>query len=213
LVTPIELAIDAELNVEIQRFANDWLFKWHGMNYEGGKTDVEDFLGGRIHFAGGEFGHQQQTIYWQAVDRYLRQKTHSVFRQWDSETQTYSLPTRRSSVDGVERALGRFIAQILSQASETDRRLRGKGDPQNVLPFAQTPGQGDGAGGEVAYLAAAHRALVDLAIFEQTPKVVAPISVWKGIEAFYSDNKGLIWFVTAIVGVCSAGGAALHLLN
>jgi hypothetical protein len=65
-VTPVELSIDAELNVEIQRFANDWLFKWHGMTYEGGKTDVEDFRGGRIHFAGIKFGHQQQAIYWQA---------------------------------------------------------------------------------------------------------------------------------------------------
>src|SRR6266481_6036099 len=75
-MTPVELSIDAELNVEIQRFNNDWLFRWHGMTYEGGKTDVEDFRGGRIHFAGIKFGHQQQAIYWQAIDRYLRQKTH-----------------------------------------------------------------------------------------------------------------------------------------
>lgn len=210
MITPIELSIDAELNVEIQRFVNDWLFKWHGMTYEGGKTDVEDFLGGRIHFAGIKFGHQQQTIYWQAIDRYLRQKTHAVFSQWDAQTQTYSLANRRSSIDGVEQALGRFVTQILSRALETDKRLRGSGYPQGVMPFVPASGQGGGAGGEVAYLAAAHRALVDQAIAEQTPQVIAPLSHWKWIETFYSNNKGLIWFGGALIAI---GSTALHLLT
>jgi hypothetical protein len=209
MVTPVELSIDAELTVEIQRFANDWLFKWHGMTYEGGKTDVEDFRGGHIHFAGIKFGHQQQSIYWQAIDRYLRQKTHAVFKQWDAETQAYSLANRRSSIDGVERALGRFVAQILSRSTETDRRLRGSGYPQSVIPFVPTPGKGGAVGGELAYLAAAHRALVDQAIAEQTPKVVLPVSHWKWIETFYSNNKGLIWFAGAVIAI---GSAALHFL-
>ena len=195
-MTPVELSIDAELNVEIQRFDNDWLFKWHGMTYEGGKTDVEDFRGGRIHFAGIKFGGQPQTIYWQAIDRYLRQKTHAVFKQWDTETQNYPLATRRASIDGIERALGRFIAQILSRALETDKRLRGSGNPQNVMPYTPPPGQG-GVGGEVAYLAAAHRALIDQAIKEQQAQT--PRSYWKWLETFYANNKGLTWLCTAIL--------------
>jgi hypothetical protein len=126
------------------------LFKWHGMSYAGGHTDVEDFRGGRIHYSGIKFGHQQQTVYWQAIDRYLRQKTHAVFKQWDAETQMYPLVTRRKSIDGVERALGRFVARILLDAVETDRRLRGGGYPQNVAPFVPATGQGS-VGGEVAY--------------------------------------------------------------
>jgi hypothetical protein len=204
MVTPVELSIDAELSAEIQRFANDWLFKWHGMTYEGGKTDVEDFRGGRIHFAGIKFGQQQQAIYWQAIDRYLRQKTHVVFRQWDAETQTYPLATRRSSIDGVERALGRFVAEILSRALETDKRLRGSGYPQSVMPFVPTPGQGGGVGAEVAHLAAGHRTLTNQVIAEQTPKVVEPLSYWKWIEAFYSNNKGLIWFIGILVAITTA---------
>jgi hypothetical protein len=74
-VTPVELSIEAELNLETQRFNNDWLFKWHGMTYEGGKTDVEDFRGGRIHLSGVTFGSQQQTIYWQAIDVYSELST------------------------------------------------------------------------------------------------------------------------------------------
>jgi hypothetical protein len=42
-MTPFELYLEGELNIEWQRFANEWLFKWHGMTYEGGVTDVDDF--------------------------------------------------------------------------------------------------------------------------------------------------------------------------
>jgi hypothetical protein len=209
MMTPVELSIDAELIVEARHFANDWLFKWHGMTYDGGKTDVEDFRGGRIHFAGVKFGHQQQAIFWQAIDRYLRQKTYAIFRQWEAETQSYPLVTRRSSIDGVERALGRFVAQILSRALDTDKRLRGSGYPESVTPYVPTPGKGGGVGGEVARLAEAHRSLIDQAMAGQTPKLVTPVSYWKWIESFYSNNKGLIWFVGILLAI---GSTALHFL-
>ena len=107
-MTPVELSIDAELNVEIRRFHNDWLFKWYGMTYEGGLTDVEDFQDGRIRLGGVTFGAQQQAIYWQAIDLYMRQKVHAVFKEWDVGTQSYPTATRRSSIDG-----GRTVARAL----------------------------------------------------------------------------------------------------
>jgi hypothetical protein len=59
-MTPFELSVEHDLNIEQQKFANDWLFKWHGMTYEGGSTDVDDFRGGRIRYRGIKFGQQQQ---------------------------------------------------------------------------------------------------------------------------------------------------------
>jgi hypothetical protein len=47
-VTPFEVALEHELEAEWRRFANEWLFKWHGLSYEGGKVDVDSFAGGRI---------------------------------------------------------------------------------------------------------------------------------------------------------------------
>jgi len=87
---PFELSLESDLNVEWQRFANEWLFKWHGMTYEGGVTDVDDFRGGRIHYGGIRFGGQQQQIYWQAIDRYLNQKIHSTYKDWDERTPSIS---------------------------------------------------------------------------------------------------------------------------
>jgi hypothetical protein len=190
-VTPVELSIEADLNLETQRFNNDWLFKWYGMTYEGGNTDVEDFRGGRIHFSGITFGYQQQTIYWQAIDVYLRQKTHAIFKQWDSDSKSYPLTTRRASIDGVEQTLKRFVARILSLSLNTEKRLRGNGNP--YIPSSDQTY----SGGEISYLAAAHRALIDQAIEEQ--KAQTPRSYWKWLEAFYANNKGLTWLCTAIL--------------
>jgi hypothetical protein len=86
MMTPFEVYLESELNIEWQRFANEWLFKWHGMTYEGGVTDVDEFRGGRIRYRGIKFGRQQQEIFWQSIDRYLIQKVHEIFRRWDTET-------------------------------------------------------------------------------------------------------------------------------
>jgi hypothetical protein len=194
-VTPVELSIDAELIVEIQRFDNDWLFKWYAMTYEGGLTDVEDFRGGRIRLGGVMFGSQQQDIYWQAIDRYMRQKVHAVFKQWDIDSKDYPLATRRASIDGIEQSLHRFVIQILQRSLATDKRLRKGGNP---IAHSRPAGQG-GVGGEVGYLAGAHRALIDQAIEEQKPKAVPAVPHWKWFERVYNENRGSIWVCTVIL--------------
>ena len=123
-MTPFELSLEHDLNIEGQRFGDDWLFSWHGMTYEGGKTDVDDFRGSRIRYAGIQFGDQQQQVYWQAIDRYLMLKVHETFQRWEAETSGYSSKIRLNSIDGVERSLHQFLTRILQQSLETARRLR-----------------------------------------------------------------------------------------
>src|ERR1700677_144132 len=79
--------------------------------------------------AGSKFGGQQQQIFWQAIDRYLIQKVHEVFKRWDAETATYPAKIRRASIDGIERSLRKFVHGILQRGLDTDRRLRGMGHP------------------------------------------------------------------------------------
>lgn len=134
-VTPFELSLERELNVERQRFDNQWLFKWHGMTYAGGVTDVEDFRGGRIYYGGIKFGYQQQQVFWQALERYLLLQIHEAFKKWDAETTRYSLETRLRSIDGVSQKLRIFVRQLNVRAVETDRRLRGQGYSGSVKLF------------------------------------------------------------------------------
>jgi hypothetical protein len=102
-MTPFELSLENDLHIEWQRFANDWLFKWHGMTYDGGVTDVDDFRGGRIHYRGIKFGHQQQQVFWEAVERYLIHKVHEIFKRWETETAVYPAEIRLPSIDRMER--------------------------------------------------------------------------------------------------------------
>jgi len=137
-MTPFNLTLQSDLDVESQRFENKWLFMWHGMTYQGGKTDVDDFCGGRIQYSGIKFGDQQQQIFWRTIDRYLNQKTHESFKRWDGETQGYSRNLRSSSLNETSACLRGFVTKIIHRATDTDRRLRGAGFPHRVDAFNST---------------------------------------------------------------------------
>jgi hypothetical protein len=201
-MTPFELSLENDLHVEWQRFTNDWLFKWHGMTYEGGVTDVDDFLGGRIHYSGIKFGDQQQQIFWQAIDRYLLQTAHDIFKRWNAETATYPAAIRLTSIDGTERGLRQFVHRIIQHALDTDRRLRGMGYPENVKHF-DSSGNISRAEVEITRLAHAHRALLDEKIKKERPQAARFLSR-KWLEDFYANNKGLIWFGGLAVAIIEA---------
>jgi hypothetical protein len=171
-MTPFELSLEMELNVEQQRFENQWLFKWYGMTYAGGATDVEDFRGGRIHYGGIKFGHQQQQIFWQALERYLLQEVHGVFKKWAVETKGYSPDTRLRSIDGVSQKIRIFVQQVNVRAVETDRRLRGKGYPSSFQPSDSTA-QMSRAEAEILRVAEAHRQL----LVEEIEKAAADLGL------------------------------------
>jgi hypothetical protein len=83
--TPFEIKVQNELDLEWQRFNNEWLFKWHALGY-GGKVEVDAFDGQKIHYGGIKFGDQQQAVFWQAIGRYLNHKVHDYFKRWETET-------------------------------------------------------------------------------------------------------------------------------
>lgn len=135
MLTPFELFLKSELDNERLRFGSEWVFKWHQINIEGRSTDVDDFKGGRIRLGGVKFDGQPQAIYWNTLRRYLQQKIHSTFRQWDEKCREYSATQRISSLDGTAGLLESFVGQLVEKAADTDRRLRGRGYPQNVAAY------------------------------------------------------------------------------
>src|ERR1700676_3495172 len=135
-MTPFELNLGHDLDIERQRFGNDWLFKWHSMNIDGRIVDVPSFDGGRI-ARNGRFEGQAQSLYCQAIGRYLNGKVHETFQKWDQDTRSYPPAQRSSSLDGTERLLGQFVASVAGRALETDRALRGRGSPVTDTPSTE----------------------------------------------------------------------------
>jgi hypothetical protein len=206
-VTPFELSLESDLQVEWQRFANGWFFKWHGMTYEGGATDVDDFRGGRIHYVGIKFGHQQQQVFWQAVGRYLNQKIHEVFKRWDTETAMYPEHIRLPSIDGTERMLKQFVARIVAHGVDTDRRLRGSGYPESVSAYDGAHVEGP-AMAEIGQLAHAYRNVLAEQNRKEVPKPLSPLTrSAKWIDESYAKHPGLIWLGG---GIASAAIWAWH---
>jgi hypothetical protein len=158
-MTPFELSLAHELDIERQRFGNEWLFKWYCLNMEGRTVDVPSFDGGRITIGGVLFQGQAQSIYWQSIGRYLKGKVHETFQKWDLDTRSYPSALRSSSLDGTERLLGQFVASVAVRALETDRALRGRGSPLTDTPI-EGSGMHSGANVEIHRLALAHRALL-----------------------------------------------------
>lgn len=207
VMTPFDLTLENELNVEVQRFNNGWLFKWYGMTYAGGQTDVDDFRGGRIQYAGIKFDHQQREIFWDAIDRYLDQKVHETFKQWDAETPGYSIEVRRKSIDSVERTLRRFVSRIVAHGKETDQRLRGNGHPERVSPADDIVAHVY-TEAEISNLAVSHRMLLDqnermkeaeqaAAASPQKPTEILSLKLgWAGISIDLKEvaRRGLRWW-------------------
>jgi hypothetical protein len=198
-MTPFELKIRNELDVEWQRFANKWLFPWHQMKMEGQSFTVEDFRGGIISYGGIKFGDQQQQVFWFAIEHYLKQKSHEVFQRWDVETKEYPAALRSSSLNGTTNFVRNFHGCILKQAVDTDQRLRGDGNPpKDVTAYAEFAGVI--AGTEIQKLSDAYRALLPLPTVERVEpekaeglkdKVLDAINLRPGMFGFSVDLKKL----------------------
>ncbi|MDP3740082.1 MAG: hypothetical protein Q8R02_22045 [Hyphomonadaceae bacterium] len=135
ITTPFEIELVAQLDIERLRFSNEWLFPWHQINMPDRSVNVEDFKGGRITFGNTAFEGQAREIYWLAIGRYLTQEIHSVFRKWDTATINYPAIRRFSALDGAEGLLLSFITQTIERAVDTDKRLRGRGFPRDVVLY------------------------------------------------------------------------------
>lgn len=202
-MTPFELSLQSDLHVEWQKFASDWLFKWHGMTYEGGVTDVDDFKGGCIHYSGIRFEKQQQQVFWDAVRLYLRQTVHKIFKRWDEETKTYPDHIRGGALEFTDRHLEQFVDTIVKLGVDTDRKLRSVGLPE-VVSLYDASSVEDGTKYEIDRLARAHRELMwELQNKPRREPLFFQIGKW--IEDFYANRKGLIWLGGLIAAAIGAG--------
>jgi hypothetical protein len=158
-MTPFELSLQHDLNVEQQRFDSDWLFKWYGMTYEGGTTDVEDFKGGRITYGGILFEGTPPLVFWNAVERYLLKQVHASFQRWDQETASYPAAARRPCLERTEGLIRAFVATVVQRAVKTDQALRGRGTPKTDMPAGSSEAHAQ-ANAAIHQLALAHMTMI-----------------------------------------------------
>ena len=199
-MTPFEVTLRHELDTEYNRFINAWLFRWHSIGE--GEVDLEDFFGGRFHLGGVAFHGGVQRSFWRSVEKYLVDKAHGIFAQWDGATKGYPEKSRRSSLEGIGHELRDFTRRIMERAVTTDRALRGNGNPQSVEKYNAT-GHHSHVNAEIFRLVAAHGTLI-----EKSRDL--PLRLRERIENYLANHKGIIGLIGLLVAIF-LGGAKLFL--
>ena len=130
--TPFEIEFGHRLESQVSQFCNNWLFPWHNINITGTTVDVEDFFGGRFHTGGIRFEGQVQQLYWRSVEKYITDAVIEHFRDWHRSTEKYSNVSKHQSLARTTGLINAFASRVLKEANSTDRRLRGRGFPDEA---------------------------------------------------------------------------------
>jgi hypothetical protein len=197
-ITPFELALRHEVEEDYMRMANGWFFKWHNLTIPNRVVEVEDFYGGNFAVGGIVFQGQIQELYWRSVGKHLVDRVHRGFWQWETASASYPLNLKSASLDALERILNGYIARIVQLATDTDRALRGRGDPKSVQPYNDN-GYHAQANAEVVRLKLAH-----LALLPKGEAKVEKVSWIKKVEEHFTKWRGVYAAVglgIAVVGL------------
>ncbi len=106
--------------------ANEWFFKWHHIG-RNTSMEIESFNGRNINLGGLTFSGSARDVYWDTIQRYLRQKVGSITDDLETELQKYPVLIRMKALDESLGIVRQFAAKIRRAAVEKDRILRGNG--------------------------------------------------------------------------------------
>lgn len=125
-LSPTAARLQLNLDGEYMRMQNEWFFAWHHIGGERG-VEIDGFNGRKIAFSGIKFSGSAQDVYWDTIQRYLRQKIGALFDDLEGELRRYPSDTRRRTLNEARGLILRFAAKIKRAAIEKHRVLRGDG--------------------------------------------------------------------------------------
>lgn len=106
--------------------ANEWFFKWHQIGRDQ-SAEIDSFDGRMIHYGGVKFDGTPRQVYWQTIERYLRQKVGDIFDRLEQQLKDYPVHVRRKALKETRDLVVRFAINIRKAAVVKDRILRGDG--------------------------------------------------------------------------------------
>lgn len=124
--TPIAARLDLELETEARNMWNQWFCKWHYLKEPRG-VQIDGFDGRMISMGGIEYGGTPEDVYWDAIQRYLKQKVSALFDQLEEEMKQYPQDVRARALNESEGLIISFANKIRRDAAKKDRVLRGDG--------------------------------------------------------------------------------------
>ncbi len=90
-------------------------------------VEIESFNGRPICYGGIKFDSTARDVYWDTIQRYLRQKVGAVFDDLEKELKSYPIDVRDQALTEARSLLLHFCGRIRAITIEKDRILRGNG--------------------------------------------------------------------------------------
>jgi hypothetical protein len=139
--TPFANRLWLELDNEFLRMLNEWFFKWHHIK-GASRVEIDSFAGRPICYSGISFFGSARQVYWDTIQRYLRNKVQSLFEAVEVEIKSYSPDLRIVALEDLTRIITGFAHKVRREAVKKDRILRGNGIE---FPEEQDLGRWEGA--------------------------------------------------------------------
>lgn len=124
--SPTAARLQLILDSEFLRMQNEWFFLWHHIGGEP-LVEIDGFNGRMIKYSGIKFSGSAHTVFWDTIQRYLRQKIGSLCDDLEGELQRYPIDTRRRTLNEAKALMRNFARKIRRAAVEKDQILRGDG--------------------------------------------------------------------------------------
>lgn len=124
--TPLRLKFQLALDRERERMLNEWFFRWHFIG-QNGPIEIDGFDGRVIKYGGIKFYGSPRDVYWNTLKRYLQNKVAEYFDDAEQKVLDYPFEMQSKIFTEVASELRRFTSQIIFDAIDKDRILRGDG--------------------------------------------------------------------------------------
>lgn len=125
-LTPISARLEIDLDQEYLRMHNEWFFKWHFIGDD--KTiEIEKFNGTPIRYSGMVYSGSCRLVYWDTIQRYLKQKVGTTFDSVENQLNKYPIDIKERILLEVKILIIEFADKIRRTAIDKDRILRGNG--------------------------------------------------------------------------------------
>ena len=131
-MTPIGLSVKKYVDARIEQLERDNITHWlmhfrreNGVNIDAGR-------GRKIHIGGVQFEGQVRDIYWSSLDALFEDLISDSFRLAHAEGKLFDGATARAGLEEAATILKAALSQALNKMADVDRKLIGRGFPENV---------------------------------------------------------------------------------
>lgn len=135
-MTPLAEKIRYKLEITFEALDREKLTRWMMARASNKDLGILDCHGKAIGVGlGGEFDGSVRLVFWKFIKPCIDSTIHSTCDSLDDSLASYTITQRIATLDAAEGQLKGFAERVYRRMVDLDRRMRGKGYPEAVVPY------------------------------------------------------------------------------